>query len=342
MEEKTGIIIVNTGSPTAPTAEAVRSYLARFLMDPRLVAVPRPIWRCILHYFILPRRSGVSANKYKLIWEDEGTPQGSPLARAHAQMAAGLAKRLEGTGVEVRAAMCYAPPSVESMLRELRDAGCTRIVYLPVYPQAAYTQVGSCIDLFGQACRKLGWNPPVELIADFWNDTEYLKAIAQSIIDAGFDAERDYLDLSYHAIPLRDIEHGDTYQDVAYQTNRELSHLLNLKPGRWTTGFQSVFGLRPQDWTSPLSTGILADWGREGVQNVYFCCPGFSADCLETLYDVPYDMEPAYKLAYREAHPEGPEPSFTYVPCLDAEETYPRILYHVLSERSEFLRDELS
>lgn len=342
MREKTGVIVVNTGSPAAPTAEAVRSYLARFLMDPRLVAVPRPVWHCILHCFILPRRSGVSANKYKLVWEDEGTPQGSPLSRAHMQMTAGLARRFEGTGVIVRAAMCYASPSVENALSELREAGCSRVVYLPLYPQSAYTQVGSCIDLFGRACRKLSWNPPVELIADFWDDAEYLKAVARSILDAGFDAKRDYLDLSYHAIPLRDISHGDTYLDAVCQTNRELSRLLDLEPGRWATGFQSVFGLRPQDWTSPLSTGILAQWGREGIRSVFFCCPGFAADCLETLYDVPYDMEPAYKLAYRDAHPEAPEPSFTYVPCLDAKETYPRILHHVLIERSEFLREALS
>ena len=107
------------------------------------------------------------------------------------------------------------------------------------------------------------------------------------------------------------------------------------------TGYQSVFGRRPQDWTAPLSTKLLAGWGRDGVRSVYFCCPGFAADCLETLYDIPYDMEPAYRNAYREARPDGPEPSFTYVPCLDPGTVYPRILHHVLQERSKFLEGKV-
>lgn len=342
MDGKIGIILVNTGSPEEPTPEAVRTYLARFLMDPRLVSVPRPIWRCILHYFILPRRSGVSANKYKLIWEDEGTQQGSPLFRAHLATARGLVSLLAGADVPVRAAFCYESPTVEEVMRELREEGCGRLVYLPLYPQSAYTQVGCCIDAFGKACRSIGWDPPVELIADFWEDEVYLRAVADSIVASGFDPEEDYLDLSYHAVPLRDIDHGDSYVDAVYQTNRRLSQMLGLHEGRWATGFQSVFGLRPQDWTAPLSTKILADWGAEGVRSVFFCCPGFAADCLETLYDVPYSMEPAYRLAYQEAHPEGHAPSFTYIPCLDADEVYPRILRHVLSQRSEFLHDILA
>ena len=335
--EKTGIILVNTGSPAAPTTEAVRTYLADFLMDPRLVSVPRPIWRSILHTRILPTRAAVSAEKYRRIWLDGGTPQGSPLASAHQKMAQGLGSLLDHADVPVLGAMCYTPPTVDDCLRRLREEGCTRIVYLPLYPQSAFTQVGSCTDAFEAACRHIGWKPQMELIRDYWDDEEYLQAIVSSIQEAGFDPQRDYLDLSYHAIPLRDVKSGDTYVDCVEKTNRILAERLGAREGCWATGYQSVFGRRPQNWTAPLSAKLLAEWGRDGVESVYFCCPGFAADCLETLYDIPYDLEPAFRNAYRQVHPDAPEPSFTYVPCLDPETVYPRILHHVLQERSKFL-----
>lgn len=336
--EKTGIILVNTGSPDAPTPEAVKEYLASFLMDPRLVDVPRPIWWYILHFHILPKRSSVSAEKYRKIWTDAG----SPLVIAHENMVKGLASYYGDGDVCVMGAMCYTPPTVQDVLAQMRERGCTRIVYLPLYPQSAYTQVGSCTDVFGRACRKLGWNPPVELIADWWDDEFYLQALVDSINAAGFDPRRDYLDLSYHSIPLRDVDNGDTYVDYVYKTNRILADRLGvLGDDRWVTGFQSVFGHKPHEWAAPLSVGLVRKWGEEGVANLYYCCPGFAADCLETLYDIPYEMEPAYRggyEAYRAGHPDAPDPSFTYVPCLDSVEVYPRILHHVLEERSEFLR----
>ena len=339
MNEKTGIILVNTGSPAAPTPEAVHAYLADFLMDPRLVSMPRPIWRYILHRRILPKRSGASAEKYRIIWEDEGTPAGSPLVRAHTATAAGLAERLAGPDVLVRCAMCYTVPTVRDTLSELRAVGCTRIVYLPLYPQSAYTQVGSCTDVLEHALNALGWNPPVELIADYWDDPMFLDAVVDSIAAAGFDPARDYLDLSYHAIPLRDVNNGDTYVEYVYRTNRIIAERLGVPEGHWATGFQSVFGRKPQDWTAPLSMKVLSDWGAAGVSNVFLCCPGFAADCLETLYDIPYELEPTYRDAYRCAHPDAPPPSFTYVPCIDPQTVYPDILAHVLRERSSFMRD---
>lgn len=334
---KTGVILVNTGSPAEPTAEAVGSYLSAFLMDPRLVSVPRPLWWYILHFKIIPRRSEVSAEKYRRIWTDAG----SPLVLAHLAMVRGLGRLLEPASVPVVGAMCYAQPTVREALEQLRSQGCTRIVYVPLYPQSAYTQVGSCTDAFGRACRDLRWNPPVELVADYWDDELYLQAVVDSIRAAGFDPQRDHLDLSYHSIPLRDVRNGDAYVDNVYRTNCILAERLGvLDDTRWATGFQSVFGHRPQDWAAPLSVSLMEDWGRAGVSSVYYCCPGFAADCLETLYDVPYEMEAAYRSTYRSAHPQAPEPSFTYVPCLDPHEVYPAILHHVLQQRSRFLQGE--
>ena len=339
MSEKTGIIVVNTGSPEAPTEQAVRDFLARFLMDPRLVSVPRPIWRYILHARILPKRAAASAEKYRLIWmNEEGTPEGSPLTWSHAHIAAGLGRLLEPAGIPVLGAMCYTEPTVERCLQDLRSQGCTRVVYMPLYPQSAYTQVGSCTDVLNAALKRIGWDSPVELIHDYWDDETYLQAVIESILNAGFDPQRDYLDLSYHAIPLRDVKNGDTYVDCVRKTNDVIAKRLGAQEGRWTTGFQSVFGRKPQDWTGPLSTQLLSDWGRAGVRSVYFCCPGFASDCLETLYDIPREMEPAYREAYRAAHPDEPDPSFTYVPCIDPQKVYPRILHHVLRDRSSFLR----
>lgn len=332
--EKTGIMLVNTGSPAQPTPESVREYLAGFLMDPRLVSMPRPLWWYILHVHILPKRASASAAKYRKIWTDEG----SPLVIAHERMVAGLARRYAGRGVPVAGAMCYAPPTVQDVLASLREQGCTRIVYVPLYPQSAYTQVGSCADVLEKACRALGWHPPIELIADYWDDELYLDAVVESIEAAGFDARSDYLDLSLHAIPLRDVKNGDTYVECVQKTNALIARRLGVPDGRWATGYQSVFGRRPQEWTAPLSADIMREWGEAGVRSVFFCCPGFAADCLETLYDIPYEIEPVFREAYRVAHPDAPEPSFTYVPCLDAHEVYPRILHHVLEERSEFLR----
>ena len=335
--ERTGVILVNTGSPDAPTEEAVRAYLAGFLMDPRLVSVPRPIWRFILDHRILPTRAAVSAEKYRRIWRDEGTPGGSPLSWAHQAMADGLAALLAQADVPVVGAMCYTPPTVSDALIRMREAGCSRIVYLPLYPQSAYTQVGSCTDVLAAACAELRWDPAVELVHDYWDHEAYLDAIVESIRDAGFDPDRDWLDLSYHSVPLRDIRNGDTYEECVARTNEILARRLGARDGRWATGYQSVFGPRPQSWLAPLSRDLLADWGRAGVCSVFLCCPGFAADCLETLYDVPYELEPAYRDAYGAAHPGGPAPSFTYVPCLDPCTVYPRVLHAVLRDRSEFL-----
>lgn len=339
--EKTGIVLVNTGSPQAPTEEAVKAYLSGFLMDPRLVDVPRPIWWYILHFHILPKRAEVSAAKYRTIWTD----QGSPLVLAHQALVEGLQRLLEDAAVPVEGAMCYAKPTVAQALARLRDKGCTRIVYLPLYPQSAFTQVGSCIDAYGRAGLSLGWNPPVELLADYWDDELFLQAIADSILDAGFNPQRDHLCLSYHSIPLRDVDNGDTYLDTVGKTNRILADRLGMpSDDRWVTGFQSVFGRKPQEWAAPLSKDLMRKWGAAGIPNVYVCCPGFAADCLETLYDIPHEIEVAYKEAYssyRASHAGAPDPSFTYVPCLDPKVVYPRVLYHVLQERSEFLQQVL-
>ena len=287
-----GVILANTGSPVSPEPDDIELYLREFLMDDRIRQMPKMVWKQLLHKVILPKRKFSSAKRYQFIWTEEGSPlivQASRLAWQVQQLF-----KVEGEDrVIVRSAMSYGEPSMESVLAELREVGADSVVLLPLYPQSAYSPTMAVVDAFWRAQDAIGWHPQSTVIDNYHDDPGYIAAMAQAILDAGYDpASGDRLLLSFHAIPLKDEEAGDTYRAQIAESVNLLAGELGVDAESITVAYQSVFGPDASKWTSPLSLDVLQSW-REGGFRVVFACPGFSIDCLETLYDVPNEMVPA-------------------------------------------------
>lgn len=287
-----GIILANTGSPASPDPDDIEGYLREFLMDDHIRQMPKPLWKRLVTKKILPKRKFASAERYRFIWTDEG----SPLVVGACKLAEQV-QRLYDTEapgrVVVRSAMSYGEPSLASVLGKLRDAGVERLVLLPLYPQSAYSPTLAVVDAFWRAQDVIGWHPPSTVIDNYHDDPGYIAAMARSIRGAGFDPNAgDRLVLSLHAIPLKDEKSGDTYRAQVAESSRLIAEELGIAPDSVTVSYQSVFGRDASKWTGPLTREVLASW-RDGAFRVVLACPGFSIDCLETLYDIPHEMVPA-------------------------------------------------
>ena len=326
-----GVLLVNTGTPAAPTPKEVRKYLGKFLMDKRIVPMNRAAWWLILHAFILPSRGRKSAVKYEKIWTDEG----SPLKIGHEKLASGLTSAFAEAGLEnevaVRYAMSYSDPTIVESVRELGACGCSHLVVLPLYPQSAYSTTGSVHDGLEEAIRKAKWAGTHEFIDNYHDNPTYIKALAASIKHAGFDPEsNDMVLFSFHSIPLVDIEAGDTYELQTGASSLQIASELGIDRKRWTIGYQCRFD-KSREWLSPYSKDVLTRWAESGVGRVFFVCPGFAVDCLETLYDIGDEFKPLYFEKAREAGRSVPEDHFVYVPCLDRSKAHVKVLFDVVS-----------
>jgi len=284
------LLLANLGSPEAPTAEAVRRFLAEFLSDPRVVELPPWLWWPVLHGVVLRVRPRRSARLYRSIWTEEG----SPLLAISRRQAAGLEGRLPE--VRVALGMRYGRPSVAEALEGLRREGLERLLVLPLYPQYCGATTGSTFDAVARALS--GWRrvPELRLVAGYHAEPGYLEALAASVRAhwaAHGQAER--LLLSFHGMPERTRAAGDPYHDQCQATARLLAERLGLAPGRWQVAFQSRFGRGR--WLEPATDQVLRAWGREGLGRVDVLCPGFAADCLETLEEIAVQGREAFRAA---------------------------------------------
>jgi len=279
-----GVLLVNLGTPDAPTPSAVRKYLREFLSDPRVVELPRLAWLPILYFFVLPLRPGKTAKKYAAIWK----PEGSPLRIYHerqAQLLRGYLGQKAKALVPVFAAMRYGGPSIADGLEELTARGCRRILVLPMYPQYAGSATGSVEDALARALRRVKPAPEVRVVKDFHDHRAYAKAIAKNINDYWFKHGRpDRLVMSFHGIPKASVERGDPYQKQCLESGRLIAAELGWMDARTVFAFQSRFGAA--QWIQPYTFDVLRKLAAEGVQRVDVVCPGFAADCLETLEEI--------------------------------------------------------
>lgn len=321
---KRGVIIANTGTPDAPEADAVRTYLAEFLQDPRICPMPAPLWKVILQAFILPKRSNTSAEKYQLIW----TPDGSPLKTTMISLAQQLQTTLDDHGEDtlVRAAMSYGSPSVAQVIAELREQGCEELVILPLYPQSALSTSSVVFDKIHAALTALDWHPHVCKISDYCTNPLYSEAIADSIRAAGFDETAgDKLLFAFHSIPMKDIRAGDTYAQTALTTAEEIAHVLDLSEAAWEIGFQCRFD-KAHSWLNPFTPEALQTLGAPRGR-LFVVAPNFSIDCLETLYDIDIELrqqvreDPVLKIE---------SDHFVYVPCLNDSNAHVKLLQEVI------------
>lgn len=352
-----GVIIANTGTPDAPAPKAVKKYLSQFLMDRRIRPLPRLLWWCLLHTVILRRRSRASAAKYQAIWTEDG----SPLISYTSSLERGLNDYYQNRqlSVLVRAAMSYGQPSLRMALADLKAAGCEKIIVLPMYPQPAFSTFGSVQDATKKALRKERYKGEVVYIEGYAEDPIYVRAIAASIRKAGFDENKgDRLLFSYHSIPLKDIEAGDTYELETGATSLAVASNLSLNRRSWTISYQSRFD-KGRTWLSPFTRPTLVRLAQAAQDNsrLFMVCPNFSVDCLETLYDIPFELEPLYRAALAgESVDADDEPgaventglrstsfmmdpqasvsddeAFIYVPCLNKSKAHIKVLTHVLA-----------
>jgi ferrochelatase len=290
-----GVLLVNLGTPEAPTPGAVRTYLREFLSDARVVAIPRLVWLPILYLAILPFRPAKTAKKYAQVW----TPEGSPLRVFHERqgqlLRGSIGERLRAV-VPVFAAMRYGKPSVREGLEELRAKGCDRVLVIPMYPQFANSTTASVEDAVKAALRK--WKPAPELrfLGDFHAHRAYAKAIAKNITDYWFKHGRpDRLVLSFHGIPKAAVAAGDPYQAQCLESARLIAAELGWMDKRTVVTFQSRFGAA--EWLTPYTADTLQALGAEGIGRVDVACPGFATDCLETLEEIAIEGRHAFRAA---------------------------------------------
>ena len=305
-EERTAVLWCNLGSPDEPTAPAVRRYLSQFLHDPRVIEIPRAVWCLILHGIILRVRPAKSAAKYASIWLPEGSPLKVWTVKQAKLLAGWLGER--GHRVSVRPAMRYANPSIASQLDAALADGATRVLVMQAYPQYSGTTTASVIDAVAAWTRTRRRLPELRFVNQYHDHPLYIDALAQSVETWWkHNGRPDQLVMSFHGIPERNIRLGDPYQGQCLETARLLTERLGLPATAYRVTFQSRFGRAK--WLEPYTEPTLRELGAAGVGRVDVMCPGFPADCLETLEEIAMEGREAF------LHAGGKD--FRYIPCLN-------------------------
>ena len=275
-----GVLVVNLGTPEAPTPGAVATYLKEFLADPRVVDLPRWFWLPLLRLVIIPLRRHRSAEAYGKIW----LPGGSPLLIHSRQLADKLARELTGEA-EVALAMRYGSPSVPDGLTELRGKGVDYLLVLPLYPQYSATTTESVFDAVADSLRQMDWYPRIGSIQKYHDKNGWAGVIADSIKAFQQNAGKpDKLVFSLHGIPQRNVEAGDPYANQCMKSVADITAALGCADGDWLLTFQSRVGREP--WLQPYTDRTLKELAVSGTRHVQVVCPGFAVDCLETLEEI--------------------------------------------------------
>ena len=298
---RVGVLLVNLGTPDAPTPEAVRRYLKQFLSDRRVVELPAILWQPILRGIILNTRPKKSAHAYSQVWSDEG----SPLAAITARQARAL-QPLVGDAVLVRHAMRYGQPAIDTVLDEMLAAGCQRILIAPLYPQYCGATTATVTDAVGAHLATLRWQPALRTLPPYHDDAHYIGALRASVQRqlAGLDFEPEVLLASFHGMPERTLMLGDPYHCQCVKSARLLAEALGRPVA---VSFQSRFG--NAKWLDPATDTTLEKLAADGIKRLAVIAPGFSADCLETLEEV--------AMQGRDSFIAGGGSDFAYLPCLN-------------------------
>ena len=319
-----GVLVVNLGTPDEPTPGAVRRYLRQFLSDRRVVEIPRPIWLLILYGFILPFRPARSAEAYRKIWTSEGSPLltiSDDIARSLQQK---LTQRFSGP-VHAALGMSYGSPSIESALEALYAQGARRIVVLPLYPQYSGTTTGSVFDAVTAALSRRRWVPELRFINHYHDSPGYVAALAASVSEYwGQNGRGDCFLMSFHGVPRQTLLNGDPYHCQCLKTARLLADALELGDDDYQVVFQSRLGRA--EWLKPYADETIAELGRQGKERVDVLCPGFAADCLETLEETAMQNRDIFSNA------GGGE--LHYIPALNARDDHVSFLARLVEKHA--------
>ena len=319
---RVGVLITNLGTPEAPEKGALRRYLGQFLWDPRVVEIPRLLWWLILHGIILRLRPSRSAAAYRQIWTDRG----SPLMVNTQDQAQALRQHLQarhGDRVLVEFAMRYGQPDIASTVQGMLDRGVDKLVVLPLYPQYSGPTTGSTFDALAADLGRRRWVPQLRFVAQYHDHPAYIEALARSILAyRKVHGSADKLVFSYHGEPRRCLDLGDPYFCQCHKTTRLVVEHLGLAEGDYLTTFQSRFG--KAEWLQPYTDATLKSLPGSGVKSVQVICPGFSADCLETLEEIGVENRDYFLQAGGER--------YEYIPCLNSDAEHITALAAVLED----------
>ena len=321
-QDKLGVLITNLGTPESPTAAALKPYLKQFLSDPRVVEVPRAIWWFILNGVILNFRPKRSAEAYASVWTEEGSPLLAITKAQHGALA-DRCKATYGDDVVIEYAMRYGNPSIESAIDSLIAQGARKLVVLPLYPQYCASTTASTFDAVSADFTRRRWIPELRFITQYHDNPAYIEALANKV-RAHWETHgrADKLLMSYHGIPKRYLLNGDPYHCQCYKTSRLLAESLGLQDGEYMTTFQSRFGR--EEWLTPYTDETMKSLPEQGVTSVQVVCPGFSADCLETIEEIGEEN--------REYFMEAGGKRYEYIDALNSDDEHMDMLFDLIKQ----------
>lgn len=318
-DNKTGILLVNLGTPEGTDFRSMRAYLKEFLSDRRVIEWPKLFWYPILYGIILNVRPRKSGALYQRIWNHERNE--SPLRTFMRAQGEKLQQRL-GNTIEVRWAMRYGAPSIEDVVNQMIDGGCTRILLFPLYPQYSATTTATVCDAFFDSLKKRRFIPTIRTVPAYPDDPVYIDALARSIEThlKTLSFTPDVLLASYHGIPQSYVNRGDPYYQECQRTTRALQKRLGLNEQKLLMVFQSRFG--PEEWLQPYTEETIVHLARKGVSSLAVFTPGFVADCLETLDEIGHEAAQTFF--------KNGGKNFTYIPCLNDSDDGMNVLEHLI------------
>jgi len=319
-----GILLTNLGTPDAPTKQSVRAYLKEFLWDPRVVEEPRWKWWLILNGIILNIRPSRSAQAYQKVWTEEGSPLLTIGKKQRDKLHLALSETL-GDTIHVELAMRYGNPSIKHGLEALREKNCRKIIVLPLYPQYSATTTASTFDAISDVLQTWRRIPELQMIDAYHDHPAYINALSDSIRSYWQEhGEPDRLMMSFHGIPERYFKSGDPYPCHCRKTTRLVREQLGLDEEKAQIAFQSRFGREP--WIQPYADETLVEWAKSGTANVDVVCPGFAADCLETIEEVGMEN--------RDYFLEAGGRQYRYIPALNDNDAHIDALVQIIVEKS--------
>tara|TARA_Y100001936_G_scaffold165880_1_gene162033 strand:+ start:297 stop:1301 length:1005 start_codon:yes stop_codon:yes gene_type:complete len=316
---KTGVLLVNLGTPNSTSWLDIRKYLKEFLSDRRVIEVNPIIWKIILNLFILTFRPGKTAKAYKKIWMKKENM--SPLRYYSIMQTKKLVDRIGSEKLILDFAMRYGDPSIKSKIEKLKDAGCENIIVLPLYPQYAAATTATVCDEVYRSLMKMRWQPSLQIIPHYESEQLYINALVNSLNKKILEIswKPDLIIASYHGIPKKYFDKGDPYQCYCQKTSRLITEQFNNKIPIKTT-FQSRFG--PQEWLQPYTDKTFEALPKEGIKNILVICPGFSSDCVETLEEILIQGKESFLVAGGK--------NFDLVPCLNDNEDHIDLFQHLI------------
>ncbi|HIG41248.1 MAG: ferrochelatase [bacterium] len=319
-----GVLLVNLGTPDAPTTSAIRRYLTEFLLDSRVVNIPRIVWIPILYGFILPFRPRSLVKKYLAIWGDDDSPIREHSLNLAARVQAALVSQQVGRQIVVKSAMTYGNPSISNVLGELREKGVTDLLVIPMFPQYSASTTAALFDKLSRVMRKTRVLPSLRFVTGYHNEPTYIHAITKSIEPFASRITPDTkVIFSFHGLPQALIAMGDPYAAQCQVTANLVAGNLVLEPSQWELTFQSRLG--PAEWLKPYTIDAMSELPAQGIKHVILACPGFAVDCLETMEEI--------EILNRQVFLDAGGETFTYVPALNAEPPHVNVMRDLILDR---------